>query len=107
MSGAMSHYVYNSDDGNAYRIKLPVWVAALQTAVAATTEPSKPGSYKPRRRYLRNTSSGKEHSVVVLSASDTLYTSAFGTAYSIPTLGSGTATALVGGGRTGEKDRAS
>jgi hypothetical protein len=102
----MSHYVYNSDDGTAYKVRAPVWVAGLQTATAATTEPTIPKGYKTRRRFLRNTSSGKEHSVVVMSASDTLYTSAFGTAYSIPTLGSGTATALVGAGRTGEKDRA-
>jgi hypothetical protein len=106
MAGAASHYVYSSDNGTDYRALHPTWVAGVQTATAATTEPTLPKGMKPRRRYFRITSSGKERSVVVFSAADTLYTAAFGTALSMPTLGSGTATACTLTGRTGEKTKA-
>ena len=106
MAGAMLHYVYTADDGTAYRKLAPTWVAAAQTATTATTEPSMPKGLKARRRDFRATATGKEHALTVFSAADTLYTSAFGTALSIPTLGSGTATAGTLLGRTGEKSRA-
>ena len=106
MSGPMLHYIYTSDDGTAYRALAPTWVAAAQTATTSTTEPSLPKGLKKRRRYWRNTATGREHAIPVFSAADSLYTSAFGTALSIPTLGSGTATAGTLLGRTGEKTRA-
>ena len=106
MAGAMGHYVYTADDGTAYQVRAPVWVAGIQTATAAGTQPRLPTGVKPRRRFLRNTSSGKEHAVTVFSASDTLYSEEAGVAVSIPTLGSATATALVTAGRTGEKMKA-
>jgi hypothetical protein len=105
MAGAMSHYQYNSDDGTDYTVKAPTWVAGIQTAVAATTEPTLPKGYRPRHRYLRVTATGKEHRVIVFAPNDSLYTSARGTAVSIPTLGSGTATACTAQGRTGERDK--
>ena len=106
MAGAMSHYVYTSDNGTDYRVKAPTWVAGIQTAVAATTEPALPKGTRPRVRYLRVTATGREHKVVVFSAADSLYTSAFGTAVTIPTLGSGTGTPCTAQGRTGERDKA-
>jgi len=106
MSGAMAHYVYTADDATAYRIKAPTWVAGIQTATAASTQPTLPKGLRPRRRYLRVTATGKEHSVVVFDSADALYTEAFGTAVSIPTLGSGTATACTAQGRTGERTKA-
>jgi hypothetical protein len=105
MAGATQLAVYNSDDGNAYRIRLPAWEAALQTVTAPTTEPQLPKGYRRRKRYYRVTGTGKEGSVTVCSASDALYTNAVGTAVSIPVLGSGTAAASTLQGRTGERDK--
>jgi hypothetical protein len=101
----MSHVQYDSDDGNTYKIRMPTWVATLQTASAATTQSDLPKGVKPRVRYLMVTATGKEHRVVVVSAGNTLYNEASGTGHTIPTLGSGTATAVTSQGRTGEKMR--
>jgi hypothetical protein len=106
MAGAAAHYVYTADDATAYRKLMPTWVAGVQTATAASTQPAVPKGLKPRRRYFRITATGKERSVVVLDAADAFYTAAFGTALSMPTLGSGTATACTLTGRTGEKTKA-
>jgi hypothetical protein len=105
MAGPTTLAVYNSDDGNAYRIRLPSWEAALQTVSAPTIEPPLPRGYRRRKRFYRITSSGKEGSVTVCSASDALYTNAVGTAVSIPVLGSGSAAAGTLQGRTGERDK--
>ena len=106
MAGVTQKAVYHSDDGNAYAIRLPSWEAALQTVTSPTTEPPLPKGYRRRKRFYRINGTGKEGSVTVCSSSDTLYTNAFGTAVSIPVLGSGTAAASTLQGRTGERDKA-
>jgi hypothetical protein len=105
MAGPTTKAVYVSDDTTSYAIRLPAWEAALQTVSAVTTEPPLPKGYRRRKRFYRVTSTGKEGSITVCSASDALYTSAMGTAVSIPVLGSGTAAASTLQGRTGERDK--
>jgi hypothetical protein len=105
MSGPMSHVQYVSDDGVTYCVRMPTWQAALQTTTACTTQANLPKGYRRRFRYARVTATGREHRLTVVSTGDTLYTDAFGTAVSLPTLGSGTATAATLSGRTGERDK--
>jgi hypothetical protein len=106
MSGPMTHISYLSDDGNAYRVRVPDWVATMTGDAAATTEPALPKGYRTRKRYLRVTATGREHRIVVGDVTKAAWTDAFGTATTIPTLGSGTATAVTYQGRTGERDKA-
>ncbi len=106
MAGPMTHTDYISDDGNTYIVSMPAWVATLQGAGAATATANLPKGVRARRRYLRVTATGREHPVVVADPAATLYTEGFGTAHTIPTLGSATATAVTSQGRTGERDRA-
>lgn len=104
--GGFTHVRYVSDDGNNYRVRIASWVATRQSATAATTEPPLPRGYRMRRRYYKITASGKEESFVVVDTSSTDWTDAFGTSTTVPTLGSGTATAVTLQGRTGERDKA-
>jgi hypothetical protein len=103
MAGASVVAVYTSDDSNDYRVRMPAWEGALQTVGTVTTEPQLPKGYRRRKRYYKVTSSGREGSITVLDVGNALWTDPPGTALSIPTLGSGTATACTLQGSTGER----
>ena len=99
--------IYTSDDGNDYSVRLPSWEANLQSASAATTEPSLPKGYQRRKRYYKITAGGREGTVTVLSVASTLWTNPFGTGVIIPLFGAATpstANATLEG-RTGEKSK--
>jgi hypothetical protein len=81
----MTHVVYNSDDGNAYKIRVAAWQATLTGDTAATTEPALPKGYKPRRRYYRITASGREGHIVVGAVTSAIWTGAPGTAVTTET----------------------
>jgi hypothetical protein len=107
MAGAAARYVYTSDDGTDYAVRMPTWEATLQSASAATTEAPLPKGYQRRKRYYRLTASGREGSVTVCDSTNGIYTADFGTGVIIPTW----ATATPGSnnatweGRTGEKSK--
>lgn len=103
MSGPTVLAVYTSDDGNDYKVRIPVWEASLQTPGTPTTQPQLPRGYRRRKRYYRITASGKEGSVTVLNAGEPIWADAVGTAVSIPVLGSGTSAASTWQGATGER----
>ena len=115
MAGPMSHCVYISDDGNNYKVRVPTHNAtlgqaaggALQSCTAATTEPALPKGYRPRKRYVQNTATGRENAVVVFDRTSALYTSPFGHGAIVETMGA--ATPLTNNatlrGRTGERDK--
>ena len=103
MAGPSVRAIYSSDDGNDYVVRMPAWEGTLQTVGTVTTEPGLPKGYRRRKRYYRVTATGNEGSITVLSAAHALWTDPPGTALSIPTLGSGTATACTLAGSTGER----
>jgi len=105
MAGPTSLAVYQSDDGDDYRVRLPSWEGGLQTVGTVTTQPQLPRGYRRRKRYYKITSSGKEGSITVLDAGHALFTDPVGTAISIPVLGSGTSAAATLQGATGERRR--
>ena len=103
MAGPSVLAVYVSDDSATYKVRMPAWEGALQTVGSVTTQPQLPKGYRRRKRFYKVTSTGKEGSITVLDPNHTLWTDAPGTALSIPTLGSGTATACTLQGATGER----
>jgi hypothetical protein len=103
MAGASVLAVYSSDDGDDYRVRMPAWEGALQTVGTVTTQPGLPRGYRRRKRYYRVTATGREGTITVLSVGHALWTDPVGTAVTIPTLGSGTATACTLQGATGER----
>ena len=103
MAGATVKAVYVSDDASTYKIRMPAWEGALQTVGSVTTQPQLPRGYRRRKRYYSVTATGKEGSITVLDPNHALWTDPAGTALSIPTLGSGTATACTLQGATGER----
>lgn len=113
MSGATARYVYTSDDGTAYSVRMPQWEAAVsnhagsltQAATAASTQPNLPKGTQRRKRYYRITATGKEGSFTVLDSASNLWTSGFGTPITIPLFNAATPTAdnATLEGRTGER----
>ena len=107
MAGATARGDYHGDDGTLYTTKYPSWLIALFTDFTATSTTTLPRGLKKRRRYARVTASGKEHSFPVWSATDPLYSDAYGTAV---TTEIGVTPAATGfpstlQGRSGEKTR--
>ena len=82
MAGPTVRAQYLSDDGNHYCVELPTWESAMQgtTAVACTTQAKLPRGYHRRKRLFRYDSNGQEQAVTVLLPTDTLWTTAIGTA---------------------------
>jgi hypothetical protein len=105
MSGPRVEVDYTSDTGAVYRIKVPTWVNALLGTSPGTATTPPPKGLRLRKRYLRVTSTGREKSVVIPDIGNTLWTNGFGTAVSIPVLGSGTAAPGTLEGRTGERTK--
>jgi hypothetical protein len=106
MAGTMTHTDYVSDQGVAFRLRIPQWVATLCGAGAVTSLVSKPAGKKPRRRYYL-LASGREGSFVVPNITSTMWTDAVGTAVTVENLvfgGAGVAATLQGW--TGEKTKA-
>jgi hypothetical protein len=103
MAGATVLAVYSSDDGTDYRVRMPAWEGTLQTVGTVSTQPPLPRGYRRRKRFYRVTATGREGSITVLNSGHALWTDPVGTAISIPTLGSGTATASTLAGATGER----
>lgn len=77
MAGITDKVVYNDDHGNAWAIRQPNWLAVLNGAVAATTEPNKPTGLKFRRRFL--TDGTRERGLVVTDLTSPLWTDPIGT----------------------------
>jgi hypothetical protein len=106
MAGPMTHADYVADDGNTYRIRIPAWVATLQSAAAAASVVHKPTGLRPRKRYYRVTATGAERSFVVLAASNAMYTDAYNTAVTVENgVYGGTGVAATLQGRTGERTK--
>lgn len=113
MAGPMGHFVYTDDLGDAHRIRMSVLDANLQGGVAATNQPPLAKGVKPRRRYLRNPTSGGERSIVALDVASAFWTDPIGATvntvdYSgLSAVPPTTATAaFVLEGRTGERTKA-
>jgi hypothetical protein len=115
MAGPMDHYDYLSDDGNTYRIRLAKDDAdRVGNTIATAAHPPLPKGMKPRRRFFRNPTSGKERSVVIGAVTNAVWTAAVGTAQALVDF-AGVAgafpitiatTAYTAAGRVGEKFRA-
>jgi hypothetical protein len=105
MAGVTTLVDYVSDTGVTCRTRIPAWVATLQGASTGTSTVTCPKGLRKRVRYVRVTATGREHKLVVPDVGATFWTEGFGTSHTIPTLGSGTATAVTSEGRTGEKTR--
>jgi len=116
MSGATIDAVYTADDGTAYSCRLPLWeynvtnhaATLTQSGTPATTQPDIPRGVRRRKRYYVITATGKEGSFTVLDTISNLWTSAKGTAITIPLFdvappGADNATLR---GRTGERMKA-
>jgi hypothetical protein len=85
MAGPNQFAVYHADDGNAYKVAMPLWEFNLNTGGAgATTQPAYPRGWQRRKRALRYNSTGREEQITVLSVSDTIWTGAIGTAIAAP-----------------------
>lgn len=105
MAGPMIRVDYTSDTGLVCRAKMPQWAATLQGVTTGTATATCPTGLKKRIRYVRVTATGREHKIMVPNVGADFWTEDFGTAHTIPTLGSGTATNVTSEGRTGEKTR--
>jgi hypothetical protein len=112
----MVHVTYVDDLGVSYRLRQ---AADEQTHVSnalegGTPSPSLPKGVKPRRRFYKHPTTGRERSVVICSVAQTAWTEAVGTARAMVDFG-GVAgafpitiatTAYLAQGATGEKRRA-
>jgi hypothetical protein len=105
MAGPRTPIDYTSDTGAVYLIKMPTWQATLLGVSTGTATAPPPKGLRKRVRYVRVTATGREHKVVVPDIGLTHWTDPFGTSVTIPTLGSGTATACTLEGRTGERTK--
>jgi hypothetical protein len=65
MAGVMGEFVYVSDDGVSYRIRMDASNAAAVGATAAGTEPTKPGRTHPRYLLARHPTTGRERRITV------------------------------------------
>ncbi len=98
---------YHADDGTTYKTKYPSWLISLFTDFTTASTTTLPRGLQKRKRYAKVTASGKEHSFHVWSATDLLFSDAYGTAV---TTEIGVTPAATGfpstlQGRTGEKTR--
>lgn len=115
MSGASARYIYTSDNGTAYAVRIPIWEANVadhaatigQTATLATVEPGLPKGYRRRKRYYHITASGVEGSFTVLSPISSIYTAADNHVVEIPLFNSAVvADNATLRGTTGERHKA-
>lgn len=110
----MAHYVYTSDDGTAYSVRMPVWESVLadhaatigQTATAATTQPALPKGIRRRKRYYKITATGVEGSFTVLDPVSSINTAPIGHVLQVPLFDSAVAADNATlRGRTGERTK--
>lgn len=77
MAGTVSAYVYTSDNGTDYALRMGDAGAAAQGSVGATTEPALPKSIKPRHLYVEYTTYRRK--VPITDPTDTQWTGASAT----------------------------
>jgi hypothetical protein len=73
MAGSMGRFTYQSDDGNAYVIRMDVSNATAVGNTAATGPSNKPGRMRPRYILARNTSTGRERKLVICDPTNALW----------------------------------
>jgi hypothetical protein len=73
MAGAMGTYTYNSDNGNAYRIRMDVTNATAVGAATATGPTNKPGRMKPRYILAKHPTSGRERKIICPDATQPIW----------------------------------
>lgn len=116
MAGPTTKAVYTGDDGTAYAVRLPTWeynvadhgATLTQAGTPATTQPNLPKGTRRRKRFYVITATGVEGSFTVLDSTSNLWTSAPGTAITIPLFGAavpGSDNATLRGA-TGERRKA-
>jgi hypothetical protein len=110
----MTHVDYVSDDGNTYRVRMSVADAnALGVSASTTPHSAAPKGTKPRKRYFRHPTTGRERGLTIPNVGLGAWTQLIGSTLSLPDYsGFGaspitfTSTAFVAEGWVGEKRRA-
>jgi len=78
MAGPLGHFVYVSDDGNSYKLKMDASNAAVGGGVAATTETEYRRGWYPRY-ILAESSAGKRRKVPICDPASGVWTGATAT----------------------------
>lgn len=107
MAGSQTKADYVSDNGTTYTTKYPTWLFNLFTAPSTASTATMPKGMKKRKRYVKRNATGAERSFPVWSATDALYTSAYGTAVTteIGVTPAATGFPSTTQGRTGERTK--
>ena len=70
MAGLMGTYVYNSDDGDPYRIRMDTSNAIAVDATAEAGPSNLPGRYRPRYILCKHPTNGRERKITVPDPTD-------------------------------------
>lgn len=105
MSGPRIRVDYVSDTNQTYSLSMPAWAATLigESAGASSTQP--PRGLRPRVRYVKITSTGRERKIIVPDVTSTFWTQAFGVSAPLVQLNNATPLAATVQGRTGERTK--
>ena len=110
MAGAMGKYLYVSDDGNVYWGRFDVSNSAIASMTAYdgtnASDGALPRNVRPRRRYLKHPTSGRERAIICGDSSAGTWTDPVGTVQAMFAYEANASANYTLQGRTGEKMRA-
>jgi hypothetical protein len=99
----MTRVVYTSDNGTAYAYRMDATNATAVGAVAAGTQPDKPGHTHVRYLLARHPTTGRERRIPCPDPTNALWTGAVGAEISLRDYDTNAAAAFTVAGRIGER----
>lgn len=103
MAGTMGNFVYTSDNGTAYQIRMDASNAAAVGGVAAVAQPEKPGKTHCRYLLARHPTTGRERRITCPDPTNALWTGDPGATISLTDYNTLLPVLFVVEGRIGER----